>query len=97
MLRHPPGWRRPHPGLRFEIDLSDRNVPLVQGGFDLAIRLGRQTDSSLRAQLLGRVPVRLVASPCYLAGRGHPARPLELRAGSRAFGVARRSSFFAGS
>jgi DNA-binding transcriptional LysR family regulator len=76
---HLPGWRRRHPGLRFEIDLSDRNVPLVQGGFDLAIRLGRQTDSSLRAQLLGRVPVRLVASPSYLAARGHPTRPLELR------------------
>ncbi|MBK9033604.1 MAG: LysR family transcriptional regulator [Myxococcales bacterium] len=76
---HLPALRRRYPELRFEIDLSDRNVPLVQGGFDLAIRLGRQADSSLRAQLLGRVPVRLVASPQYLARRGHPARPLELR------------------
>jgi DNA-binding transcriptional LysR family regulator len=76
---HLPELHRRYPELRFEIDLSDRNVPLVQGGFDLAIRLGRQIDSSLRAQLLGRVPVRLVASPGYLAKHGAPTRPLDLR------------------
>jgi len=74
-----PELRRRHPELRLEIDLSDRNVPLVQGGFDLAIRVGRLSDSSLRAQLLGRVPVRIVASPRYLAAHGEPARPLALR------------------
>lgn len=76
---HLPVLRRRHPELRLEIDLSDRNVPLVQGGFDLAIRVGRLSDSSLRAQLLGRVPVRIVASPRYLAAHGEPARPLALR------------------
>ena len=73
-----PELRRRYPELRLELDLSDRNVPLVQGGFDLAIRVGRLADSSLRAQLLGRVPVRLVASPAYLARRGAPARPRAL-------------------
>lgn len=76
---HLPELRRRHPELRLEIDLSDRNIPLVQGGFDLAIRVGRLSDSSLRAQLLGRVPVRLVASPSYVAAHGEPARPLALR------------------
>jgi DNA-binding transcriptional LysR family regulator len=76
---HLPELRRRYPELRLEIDLSDRNVPLVQGGFDLAIRVGRLSDSSLRAQLLGRVPVRLVASPDYVAAHGEPARPLALR------------------
>jgi DNA-binding transcriptional LysR family regulator len=76
---HLPELRRRHPELRLEIDLSDRNVPLVQGGFDLAIRVGRQSDSSLRAQLLGKVPVRIVASPGYLGRHGAPPRPLALR------------------
>lgn len=76
---HLPELRRRHPELRLELDLSDRNVPLVQGGFDLAIRVGRLPDSSLRAQLLGRVPVRLVASPAYVAAHGTPARPMALR------------------
>jgi DNA-binding transcriptional LysR family regulator len=73
-----PELRRRHPELALELDLSDRNVPLVQGGFDLAIRVGRQHDSSLRAQLLGKVPVVLVASKRYLARRGSPARPRDL-------------------
>jgi DNA-binding transcriptional LysR family regulator len=76
---HLPELRRRYPELHLEIDLSDRNIGLVRGGFDLAIRVGRQVDSSLRAQLLGKVPVRLVASPAYLAARGEPPRPLALR------------------
>ncbi|MEO8703243.1 MAG: LysR family transcriptional regulator [Kofleriaceae bacterium] len=71
--------RRRHPELKLELDLSDRNVPLVQGGFDLAIRVGRLSDSSLRAQLLGKVPVRLVASRRYLAKHAAPSHPDDLR------------------
>lgn len=74
-----PAFRRRYPELRLEVDLSDRNVPLVQGGFDLAIRVGRLADSSLRAQLLGKVESRLVASPAYVAAHGQPTRPAELR------------------
>ena len=75
-----PELRRRFPELRLELDLSDRNVQLVQGGFDLAIRVGRLADSSLRAQLLGKVAVRLVASPRYLAKHGKPTHPDELAA-----------------
>lgn len=75
---HLPSLRERYPELRLEIDLSDRNVPLVEGGFDLAIRVGRFADSSLRAQLLGKIPVRLVASPRYLARAGEPKRPHDL-------------------
>lgn len=79
LAHHLPELRRRHPELRLEIELSDRNVRLVEGGFDLVIRVGKLADSSLRAQLLGKVPVRIVASPRYLAAHGEPARPLELR------------------
>lgn len=75
-----PELRRRYPELRLELDLSDRNVEVVQGGFDLAIRVGRLADSSLRAQLLGKVAVRLVASPGYLAAHGEPRHPDELGA-----------------
>lgn len=77
---HLPKFRRDFPELRLSIDLSDRNVSLVQGGYDLAIRAGRAEDSSLRALLLGRVPVVLVASPGYLRARGVPKRPRDLAA-----------------
>lgn len=73
-----PELRRRYPELELEIDLSDRNVPLLQGGYDLVLRVGRLQDSSLRAQLLGRVQRRLVASPSYLARRRPPKRPSDL-------------------
>lgn len=79
LAEHLPAFRRRFPELRLEIELSDRNAFLVQGGFDLAIRVGRLADSSLRALLLATVPVRLVASPAYLAARGEPRHPAELR------------------
>lgn len=79
LAEHLPAFRRRFPELRLEIELSDRNTLLVQGGFDLAIRVGRLADSSLRALLLATVPVRLVASPAYLAARGEPRHPAELR------------------
>lgn len=77
---HLPAFRKSHPELRLELDLSDRNIPVVEAGFDLAIRVGRLADSALRAQLLAKVPVKLVASPRYLAARGTPAHPDELAA-----------------
>jgi DNA-binding transcriptional LysR family regulator len=70
--------RRRHPELRLELDLSDKYVPLVERGFDLAIRVGRMPDSSLRAQLLGKIPVLLVASPRYVAKQGAPKRPEQI-------------------
>jgi DNA-binding transcriptional LysR family regulator len=70
--------RRQYPELRLEIDLSDKYVSLVERGFDLAIRVGRLPDSSLRAQLLGKVPVVLVASPRYIERHGAPKRPEEI-------------------
>jgi DNA-binding transcriptional LysR family regulator len=75
---HTPELLRRYPDLRLELDLSDRVVPLLQGGYDLAIRVGRLADSSLRAQLLGTVAMRLVASPRYLAARGAPRQPEDI-------------------
>jgi len=75
---HLPGFRRRYPELRLQVDLSDRNVRLVQGGFDLSIRVGRPADSSLRAQWLGSVPVRLVASPGYVKKHGAPNKPADI-------------------
>jgi DNA-binding transcriptional LysR family regulator len=70
--------RRKYPELRLEVDLSDKYISLVERGFDLAIRVGRLPDSSLRAQLLGKIPVLLVASPRYIERHGAPKHPDQL-------------------
>lgn len=68
-----------HPQLTGELQLSDRNVNLVEEGIDVAVRIGSLADSSLVARRLGRTRRVLVASPRYLARvGGAPGHPSEL-------------------
>ncbi|MEJ2575360.1 MAG: LysR family transcriptional regulator [Gammaproteobacteria bacterium] len=67
-----------HPELEVELDLNDRQVDLVSEGFDLALRIGQLTDSSLIARRISTVRRVTVASPDYLARHGTPQHPGEL-------------------
>lgn len=62
-----------HPRIEVLLDLDDRHVDLVGGGFDLALRIGRLPDSALKARLIGASRRAVVAAPDYLARRGCPA------------------------
>ena len=64
-----------HPGLSIELTLNDRQVDLVEEGFDLALRIGQLADSALVARRLTPCRLMVVASPGYLAARGEPERP----------------------
>ncbi|MBR9971751.1 LysR family transcriptional regulator [Magnetospirillum sulfuroxidans] len=63
-----------HPGLRVEVDLTNATLDLVQGGYDLAVRLGRLSDSSLIATRLAPRVMYLCAAPDYLARHGRPTQ-----------------------
>jgi DNA-binding transcriptional LysR family regulator len=67
-----------HPQLDLDLHLSNRNVDLVEEGFDLAIRIGALSDSRLVARRLGDSRRLLVASPAYLRAQGTPRRPADL-------------------
>ena len=67
-----------HPGVEFDINLDDRAVDLVGGGFDLAVRIGTLKDSALIARRIAPVRQVLLASPAYLAGAGKPLHPRDL-------------------
>lgn len=67
-----------HPEVRIELDLNDREVSLVEEGFDMAVRIGQLADSSLVARRLCRIRRIAVASPDYLARTGTPTRPEDL-------------------
>ncbi len=68
-----------HPHVTVDLDLTHRMVDLVQEGIDVAIRLTAARDSSMIARRLGPAPVVAVASPAYLAHRGVPSTPADLR------------------
>jgi DNA-binding transcriptional LysR family regulator len=55
-----------HPEIRIEMDLSDKRVDLVAEGFDLAIRIGALTDSSLIAKKITAVKKTPCAAPDFL-------------------------------
>jgi DNA-binding transcriptional LysR family regulator len=67
-----------HPHVRVEMVLNDRLVDLVEEGYDLAIRIGRLSDSSLIARRLAPCRIVLCASPRYLERHGVPQRPADL-------------------
>jgi len=68
-----------YPEIEVDMVMNDRRVDLMEEGFDLAIRIGRLADSSLVARKLGAMQRYIVASPAYLAERGTPKVPADLR------------------
>lgn len=73
-----PAFSLRHPALRIELGLSDSVIDLLDGGWDMAIRIGRLDDSLLRARKLGDCPELVCAAPSYLDRRGVPRRVVEL-------------------
>ncbi len=67
-----------HPEIKIDIDLSDRQVNLVEENIDLAIRIGELEDSSLIARRLADVHFAICASPDYLSAHGEPQHPAQL-------------------
>lgn len=67
-----------NPALNFELHYTDEIVDLVKDGFDLAVRIGRLQESSLRARKAAEILLILVASPQYLRKSPKIKTPSEL-------------------
>ena len=65
-------FRERHPGVKIDIHLSNRNIDFVGEGYDLAIRVRAQPDSTLIARHLEDAPLVVIATPQYLARVGTP-------------------------
>ena len=75
-----PGFCARHPDLRVSLSLDDRVIDMVEGGFDLTLRIRSSLkDSSLRARRIGSVRVGIFAAPDYLRQHGAPRGPDDLR------------------
>ncbi|MFC2969078.1 LysR family transcriptional regulator [Acidimangrovimonas pyrenivorans] len=67
-----------YPGIELDVVFSDRLVGLIDGNFDLALRIAAPRDSTLVARKLCPIDIVTVAAPGYLADHPAPGTPAEL-------------------
>lgn len=67
-----PEFRRLYPKVQVEVHLSNRNIDFVAEGYDMAVRVRAQPDSTLIARPLEDARLAVVAAPAYLARAGTP-------------------------
>lgn len=67
-----------HPQVRFDVELSDRAVDIVDEGFDLAVRIGDIGSQSLIGRRIGATQLVCCAAPAYLALHPAPRTPADL-------------------
>ena len=72
------GYLRKHPKVSVELDVTSRSIDIVRDGFDLALRVGVPSDSSLVGRVIGKGRAVCVASPAYLSAVAVPVAPKDL-------------------
>lgn len=68
-----------YPKVSIDITLHDRQIDLIEEGYDLALRIAALKDSSLIARKLAPCHIVLCASPAYLKKSGEPVHPDDLK------------------
>ncbi|MCH8348598.1 MAG: substrate binding domain-containing protein, partial [Proteobacteria bacterium] len=66
------------PGVEFIFSYTDQLIDLVKEGLDMAVRIGRLADSSLKARKIGQTKRFICANPIYLQKFGTPERAEDL-------------------
>ena len=67
-----------NPEISIELEFNDRRTNLIEGGFDLAIRITGRLEPGDVARKIGSSKGAVVASPEYLKRQGRPKHPSEL-------------------
>ena len=83
LLQLAPLWGRfmdQNPKVTLDVTLTDRVVDLVEEGYDLVVRAGTVTGSTLVSRKLAVTRLLLCASAAYLKKHGVPKHPQELAA-----------------
>ena len=74
-----PQFIEAYPDLRLTLSMDDRVVDMVEGGFDVSIRIRAvMPDSALVARKIGTMRQRVFASPGYLDRAGVPQSPADI-------------------
>ena len=71
-------YRTRYPAVLLDLNLNDRKVDLVEEGFDLALRVSSNLETSLLSRRICPIQFRFVAAPSYLRDNGCPTTASEL-------------------
>jgi len=74
-----PEFMKRYPDVTVDMNLDDRKVDVIEGGFDVSVRISDLPDSSLVARRIAPCRHAIVAAPAYLEQYGTPRAPEELR------------------
>ena len=78
IVPHLPVFFSRYPHVYVDLSATERNVNLVEEGFDLSIKSGPLADSSMISKHLASSPVVVVATPEYLETHGRPEQPQDI-------------------
>lgn len=73
-----PDFLAEFPSVRVILSMTDRQLDVVGEGIDVAIRMGKLPDSSLKLRKIGTSRRIVCASPSYLRKHGTPKQPAQL-------------------
>ncbi|MGD8567071.1 MAG: LysR family transcriptional regulator [Gammaproteobacteria bacterium] len=68
-----------YPDININLSLSDQFVDVIEGGFDIVIRIGSLKDSSLKARKIASTRLCVFAHKNYLKKHGTPKTPQDLQ------------------
>ncbi|GAA5215792.1 LysR family transcriptional regulator [Corallincola platygyrae] len=71
-------FHQAYPDIQLELTSNEGFIDLLENRTDVAIRVGKLSDSSLHARPMGYSKLYIVASPEYLARRGYPSTSSQL-------------------
>ena len=66
------------PDVSLSTTLVNREIKLIEEGYDLALRVGELDDSNLVARNVGKFSLSIVVSPGYIDAHGEPVYPKDL-------------------
>lgn len=72
-------FRQRYPNVRVEVVASDRKLDLIEEGLDLALRITDELEGNMIARPISTIRTLICAAPDYLARRGVPQTPEDLR------------------
>lgn len=67
-----------YPDVQVHCQITERVVDLIEGGIDIAVRMGELQTENVIAKKFGEVGTKIVAHPDLLAKVGTPKRPKDL-------------------